>query len=62
MNEPKKKAEQKVKLRLNRETLRMVETQELHLLDRVVGGTEGGSATGDFATQSSCTTFLCREN
>ena len=56
MNEPKKKVEQKPKLRLNRETLRMVESQELHLLDRVVGG------TGDFATQSSCTTFICRED
>jgi hypothetical protein len=55
MNEPKKKVEQKVKLRLNRETLRMVETKELHLLDRVVGGTAE-------ATQSSCTTFICRED
>jgi len=55
MNEPKKKVEKQVKLRLNRETLRMLETKDINLLDNVVGGTIE-------ATQSSCTTFLCREN
>ena len=55
MNEPKKKVEKQVKLRLNRETLRMLETKDINLLDNVVGGTIE-------ATQSSCTTFICREN
>jgi hypothetical protein len=64
MNESKKKVEQKGKLVLNRETLRVLETKELHLIEGVVGGTGGGMFTftvgGGAELSASCR--LCQEN